>query len=401
MAEIRQTDEGNWQARVYLGLDRDGRKRRQTKTFKTYDKATKWAHAKETEKNWDRLVEPSKEKLSDYLDRYLDCMGLEGTRKRTVHNYRAIVRRWIHLDRRPGGRETKRKVVRSGTACPDLGSEPISKIRPDHIRALYAYMVNVHGLSGREVRHLHAILNPALRRAETEGLIGRNPAASVKPPKVVKQKVVVMKTHEVAAFLEASKEDRLAALWSLLLGTGLRPEEAYALAWSDIRDDEIHVQRVLVGKTSEGDWHYAPPKTENGTRVLPLFPVVDAALRLHRVRQAEEKLKAGPRYEDQGLVFATKTGTPLQHRNVVRRHYEPVMKAAGLLDAKGKTLYPPYVLRHVFATTALLKAKIEPKLVSLWLGHSSVSFTLDTYVQAGVEEMKEAAAVAQRKLFGT
>jgi integrase len=330
----------------------------------------------------------------------LDSLSADGTRKRTVHGYRALVRRWIHLDQRKKGSRTGAKG-QAAKGCPNLGFLAISKVTADDVRKLYTYMRQVRQLSARQVRQLHAALNPAMRRAEQEGLIGRNPCASVKLPKVEREDVSVMDAEQVAAFMPAAKSDRLFALWALLLGTGLRPSEALALSWSDIRDGHVHVERALVASTTEGAAHFSPPKTKAGRRMIPVPASVDVALRHHRVRQAEEKLAAGPRYTDTGLVFASTTGTMLQYSNVVRRHFVPVLTAAGLVDAEGKPLFTPYSLRHTFGTRMIFEGQVPVKTVSIWLGHSSVSFTLDTYVHVGGAQLNEAATVADRVMFGT
>ncbi len=53
-------------------------------------------------------------------------------------------------------------------------------------------------------------------------------------------------------------------------------------------------------------------------------------LRAHRRSQAEEKLAAGPLYADQDLLFAGPTGAPLDHRNIVVRHFKPALEKVGL-----------------------------------------------------------------------
>jgi integrase len=77
-------------------------------------------------------------------------------------------------------------------------------------------------------------------------------------------------------------------------------------------------------------------------------------------------------YEDSGLIFATRKGTPLDAQNVINRHFKPLLKQAGL---------PPirwHDLRHTCATL-LLGRGVHPKLVQHLLGHASITMTLDRY----------------------
>ncbi len=62
---------------------------------------------------------------------------------------------------------------------------------------------------------------------------------------------------------------------------------------------------------------------------MPLPRSAIEALRAHRTRQAEERLAAADAWLDNGLVFTTKIGTPLEPRNVLRR-FELLAERAGL-----------------------------------------------------------------------
>src|SRR3712207_1856645 len=76
--------------------------------------------------------------------------------------------------------------------------------------------------------------------------------------------------------------------------------------------------------------------------------------------------------EDHGLVFATKTGTPINPSNLRQRSFAPLLKKAGLPHIRF------HDLRHTCAT--LLPGRgVHPKFVQELLGHASVAITLDTY----------------------
>jgi integrase len=116
---------------------------------------------------------------------------------------------------------------------------------------------------------------------------------------------------------------------------------------------------------------FTAPKSGKGRAVrLPKRAV--EALKAHRARQAEEKLKAGPLYQDTGLVFATEVGTPLEPSNIDRRSFKPLLEKAQLPDTRF------HDLRHTCATT-LLKMGQHPKFVQDLLGHANIALTLDTY----------------------
>jgi integrase len=97
-------------------------------------------------------------------------------------------------------------------------------------------------------------------------------------------------------------------------------------------------------------------------------------LKTHRKKQLEYRFKLGAAYHNLDLVFASEVGNPLHYRNLAQRHYEKILKNAGLRDG-GFVLYS---LRHSCATLLLL-AGVNPKIVAERLGHTSIKMTLDTY----------------------
>ena len=75
--------------------------------------------------------------------------------------------------------------------------------------------------------------------------------------------------------------------------------------------------------------------------------------------------------EENGLVFASEVGEPLD-RHLVARRCRALLEHAGV--PKGRF----HDLRHTCATLLLLK-NVNPKIVSEVLGHTTVFTTLDTY----------------------
>ena len=174
-----------------------------------------------------------------------------------------------------------------------------------------------------------------------------------------------------------------APLFRLMLGTGLRRGEALALRWSDVdlNGGALRV-RGSLGRTSAG-LSVDAPKTEKSRRFVTLPRSAVEVLRGQRVRQAEERLRAGIAWTDCGLVFTTESGTPLEPRNVLRRF----QTVAGRLGLEGVGLH---TLRHS-AASFLLAAGTHTKVVQEHLGHSSYAITADIYSHVAPAQAREAA----------
>jgi integrase len=163
-------------------------------------------------------------------------------------------------------------------------------------------------------------------------------------------------------------EDRLEALYVVAVHTGMRPGELLALKWQDV---DLEGGSLQVGRALSGG-EFTAPKTSRSRRLIELTAGSVAALRAHRKRQLEERMQSAGLWQDHGLVFPSRVGTPLSHRNVVRS-FKALLRRAGLPETVRL-----YDLRHTCATL-LLSRRVHPKYVQELLGHASIALTLDTY----------------------
>lgn len=371
--QLIQRGERTWLIRVYLGRDEGGRRKYLNRTVHGSKKdAQRVLTALLRERDMGILVEPSRQTLNAYLDRWLETAAKPRVSARTLENYA-----WI-LD----------KYVR-----PALGARPLAQITPVEVQALYDDL-QARGYAPATIRRTHNILHSAFGQAVKWRLLAQNPADYVDLPRQERPEMRALTPAEAERFLEAAKEDEHFPLFALLLATGLRPGEALALRWADLdlKRGTLHVQRALTGR--DGRRRFEQPKTPRSRRTVPIPPSVVRILAEHRRRQAAQKLAAGPAYEDEGLVFATPDGRPLHYRNLVRRHFKPILRAAGLPET-----IRLYDLRHSCATL-LLAACEHPKVVSERLGHASVTLTLDTYSHVLPDLQRAASEKLEALLFG-
>jgi len=111
--------------------------------------------------NTGEYVTPNKTPVAEYLRRWLVECGKSNLSPRSFERYTGIVEKNL---------------------IPAFGSIPLTELRPEHIQRHYADMLG-RGLAARTVRYDHMVLHGALRMAMKWGLVGRNVADAVEPPK--------------------------------------------------------------------------------------------------------------------------------------------------------------------------------------------------------------------------
>jgi integrase len=94
-------------------------------------------------------------------------------------------------------------------------------------------------------------------------------------------------------------------------------------------------------------------------------------------------------WNENGLIFASETGYPLDRRAVPALKFKPLLKRAGLPEIRF------HDLRYTCATL-LLTRNVNPKKVSEMLGHSTIAITLDTYSHV-LPNMRDQAAAAMEE----
>lgn len=361
--------------RLYLGEDpKTGRRRYCNETFHGSEaKAHKRLREKLSEKDAGRHVEPSKLTLGEHLDNWLKRIALQ-VQPRTATDYAYMLDRYVR---------------------PYLGERRISGLTFEHLEEHYADMLQKQGLAPRTVIYTHRLLHSAFADAVKRKLIAHSPVVYAEPPRQQRKEFQVLSEVEAPRFLTSAAADQHGALFTLALTTGLRPEEYFGLQWEHVHLERgiVAVRRTLV-RQKGGGWYFSEPKTERSRRNVKLPLPTLRALIEHRKRQAEVRLKAGPAYQQNNLVFATDDGSPLSIRNVTLRHYRPILTRAGI--TKHLRLYD---LRHSFATLSLL-AGVHAKVVSEALGHASVAFTMDTYAHVLPSMQESAAEKIATLLFG-
>jgi integrase len=377
--QLIQRTKGSWTIVLYLGRDEGGNKRYRQHTIQGSKKdaekeRTRLLHALNT----GTYLEPSRQRTGDYLHAWLRDYARTHVAASTFEGYEKIVR--LHL-------------------LPALGHIPLTRLGPQDIKAYYAQAQESGrrsgkgGLSPTTVLQHHRVLSEALKHAVEEGLLVNNPATRVRPPRKARHEMPVLDEPQLAKLLELVRGSRLCIPVLLAIATGLRRGEILALRWRnvDLKAGTLAVRQAL--ESTRDGLSFKQPKTQKSRRLVPLPPFAVEALREHRKRQAEERLRIGPAYKDHDLVCAAPDGRP----------WDPDSFSPAFAKFVRRSGLPPirfHDLRHSHATL-LLKHGIHPKVVSERLGHSTVGLTLDTYshVLPGLQE--QATRILEEAILGS
>lgn len=347
---IFQRRDGRWVAVLQLGYA-NGKRQRKTLYARTRGEVQKQLQAHLRRALAGSRPVDDRITVGEYLERWLDSARAT-VRIRTWTRYEQYVR--IH-------------------AAP-IAHLRLAAVGPADLQQLLTSRIDA-GASPSTVGHLRAVLHRALRQAELWGLVMRNPVSLTRAPRVARKDMRTLSVGEAQAFLAAVRDDRLEALYVVALTTGLRQGELLGLRWSDLHaaTGALQVQRSLERSADGAPPVLTEPKTRSARRLVPLPQLALDALRRHKARQAEERLRAGPAWADRELMFTTEIGGPIDASNLVKRSFRPALKRAGIAQP-----FRFHDLRHT-AATLLLARSVHPKVVSGLLGHSQISVTLDVY----------------------
>lgn len=275
-----------------------------------------------------------------------------------------------------GGAPYKPSVLRGYSSAlerrllPELGGLRLAELTRLDVQELADRLV-ADGLDPSSVRNALMPLRAICRRAISRGELLINPTTGVELPAVRGRRERFATADEAAELIAAvPKADR--ALWATAFYAGLRRGELQALCWEnvDLAKGMLRVDRGWDEKARV----YVEPKSAAGKRTVPIA----AALRDHL---DEHKITTG---REAGLVFGA-GDVPVVASGLWRR--ARVAWKAAKLDPIGL-----HEARHSFASL-MIAAGVNAKALSTYMGHSSVTITLDRYGHLMPGNEAEAAAL--------
>jgi integrase len=252
--------------------------------------------------------------------------------------------------------------VLSNSLIKFFGKRLLSDITKAEILEFRSKLASKPGRGGKEqiaakTINTHMALLKAILEEASDRYSFENPYKNIKPLKLQRSHVEPFSLIEVNRIIESVRED-YRNYYAVRFYSGMRTGEIDGLRWEfvDFKRGLIAIRETLV----QGKTEYT--KTDGSQRDIPMLGPVKAALEAQY--QATGKLSP--------YVFCNTEGKPLDHNNITKRVWYPLLRHLGLKMRR------PYQTRHT-AATLLLASGENPEWVARFLGHASTEMLFKVY----------------------
>jgi integrase len=314
------------------------------KTFRTLSDARAWRAETHRALRMGTLRAPSRTTVAEAAAEWLRAAKAEVVRTRNGEPYKPSALRAYE-------QALRTKVV------PEFGHLRLSAVTRAAIQDLVDKLV-ASGRKPSTVRNAILPLRAIYRRAISRSEVLVNPTLGLALPAVRERRDRIARPAEARLLLEAlAPEDQV--VWATALYAGLRRGEIKGLRWCDVDFDNglLRVERSWDDKVGPID-----PKSRAGRRRVPLTRPLRALFVAHRLRSGGG---------EDGLVFGRSGGRAINTEAMARRARtawrERQLAPIGLHEC-----------RHTYAAF-MIAAGVNAKALSAYMGHSSITMTLDRY----------------------
>lgn len=349
----------------YFYYDSSGKRRHKRESFAKYNQAIEFKRKIENEIANMEYIEDTKLTLGMYLNDWIESYK----KNISPNTYRGYKKNIEHINLH-------------------LGNIQLQKVSAINIQKTYDNLQET--LSGTTVLYIHRVLNIAFKQAVKFQVIKKNPCEFVDTPKKKKYKAAFYNNDEFTKLLELSVDEDIYIAILLGASRGMRRNEILGLEWSkiDFKNNVIHIDKSIRWERKE--YYLETPKSETSIRDIPLSPKLVKALQDQKKKQLHYKQMFWQDYFKSDFVCTYKDGS-LINPGTFSHIYADFLKKNNLRHIRF------HDLRHT-AASLMLKEKIDMKVVSEILGHSTITITADLYSHV-LDELKQEAALKMDKLL--
>ena len=273
-----------------------------------------------------------------------------------------------------------------------FGKQRIDKVRLSDAKAWLIKLQQVDGRGYSSIHSIRGVLRPAFQMAMDDDLIRKNPfgfelASVIVNDSVTREAITRKQERELLKFIkEDAHFSRYYDAIYILFHTGLRISEFRGLTVSEIEFDEMRIKvDHQLQRTSQMKYVIEEPKTESGTRYVPMTEEVAECFR--RIIASREAPKVEPMVDGYiRFLCLDKNDMPK-----VALHWEKYLEH---IVEKYNKIYriqmpkvTPHVCRHTFCSN-MAKSGMNPKTLQYIMGHSDISVTLNVYTHVNFDDAK-------------
>ncbi len=265
-----------------------------------------------------------------------------------------------------------------------IGNIKLSKLNPLLIEKFYKDILNEKEISTNTLLKTHRTFHLSLKHAQQWQLIHTNLCDLVNKPKEIKKEIEFWDANKVREYLYKLKNHKFYDITYLACHTGMRIGELCGLRWEniDFKKGVIYVEEQL--QRIDGKLSLSKLKTTNSKRTISLYPSTIEHLRnmqnTTKIIDFDAYKKVNKNKTD--FVFTWEDGRPIDPHYISQK-FKDVLEFCGIKD-----VISFHGTRHTHATM-LLKSGTNIKVISKRLGHSTVAFTMDTYVHVNLDMQKD------------
>ncbi len=259
----------------------------------------------------------------------------------------------------------------------------INSIDTASVEKLFTVKHNA-GMPHSTLGKVRTALNKTMKYAVRHKLTDHNPVTDAEMPRKIEnpeeeEKKRFLTTHEINSLLDAVSTQKYNTLFRLAVFSGARQGELLGLRWTDVDwiNSQIHIRRSFNKDAMR------PPKNKTSRRRIDIGPTTMEVLK--------SWMHACPK-TDGNLVFPNNAGKPMNNNNMLRRHYYPGLKKAGIERIRF------HDLRHTYASL-LISTDVNIKYLQTQMGHSTITTTMDTYGHLMEEVNREPARELEKAVF--
>jgi integrase len=328
------------------------------KTFRTLSDARAWRAETHRALRLGMVRAPTRTTVAEAAAEWLRAANAEVVRTRNGQPYK------------PSALRSYEEALRT-KVVPELGHVRLSAVTRASVQDLVDNLI-ASGLKPSTIRNAILPLRAIYRRAVSRSEVLVNPTLGLALPAVRARRDRIARPAEATALLDAlTPQDQV--VWATALYAGLRRGEIKGLRWRDVDFDHglIRVEQSWDDKAGPVD-----PKSRAGRRRVPLAKPLRIHLAAHRLRSFDG---------EEDLVFG-RSGSRAIHTDALVRRARRAWRKHGL-EPIGL-----HECRHTYAAF-MIAAGVNAKALSAYMGHSSITMTLDRYGHLMPGHEGEAAAM--------